>query len=161
MGKKIRYLTSNEKCIYLPLWSFTRYRNKSLRPPLFSDVLPCFRKWNSEPLFIKLFTFASGPSEIQKLFLQYVMYRFTRLGEARRERAPQTVVLIVFTTFSAFSELVRPRMGTSPIMSHTVSTPDTASSTIASSTNKWSIHWRNASQRIFSIWYVYFEGTSK
>lgn len=102
MGKKIRYLIDNEKCVYLPLWSFTRYRNKSLRPPLFSDVLPCFRKWNSEPLFIKLFTFASGPSEIQKLFLQYVMYRFTRLGEARRERAPQTVVLIVFNYLLVF-----------------------------------------------------------
>ena len=40
-----------------------------MRPHLFNDVLPNFRQWHSEPLFIKLYTFASGPPEIQKLFL--------------------------------------------------------------------------------------------
>lgn len=36
---------------------------------MFADVIPCFEKWVNEPFFIKLYTFASGPVEIQKLFL--------------------------------------------------------------------------------------------
>ena len=31
--------------------------------------MPNMRKWHAEPLFIKIYTFASGPLEIQKLFL--------------------------------------------------------------------------------------------
>lgn len=50
------------------LWN-EAYAKKLLRPPLFDDVLPCFRQWAGPPLQIKIYTFASGPWEIQKLFL--------------------------------------------------------------------------------------------
>lgn len=36
---------------------------------MFPDVIPNFRKWHSDPFFIKIYTFASGPLEIQRLFL--------------------------------------------------------------------------------------------
>ena len=36
---------------------------------MFPDVMPNLRKWHAEPLYIKIYTFASGPIEIQKLFL--------------------------------------------------------------------------------------------
>lgn len=36
---------------------------------MFDDVIPNFSKWHGDPYFIKIYTFASGPIEIQKLFL--------------------------------------------------------------------------------------------
>lgn len=50
-------------------FNLSSYANKKLRPHLFPDVIPNFKKWHLEPFYIKIYTFASGPIEIQKLFL--------------------------------------------------------------------------------------------
>lgn len=67
-ASKDKSLMSGLEMIYNQIWN-DGYRRKALHPRGFADVLPNFRKWHAEPLFIKLFTFASGPPEIQKLFL--------------------------------------------------------------------------------------------
>ncbi|UXI15875.1 RNA binding protein fox-1 2 [Sarcoptes scabiei] len=54
--------------IYNSVWN-EGYAKKALRPHVFPDVIPNFRKWHSDPFFIKIYTFASGPLEIQRLFL--------------------------------------------------------------------------------------------
>lgn len=50
------------------LWN-DGYTRRVLQPPLFDDVLECFSRWAGPPLHIKIYTFASGPWEIQRLFL--------------------------------------------------------------------------------------------
>lgn len=45
------------------------YRQGTLRPHAFPDVVGAFSRWQTEPYYIKLHTFASGPWENQKLFL--------------------------------------------------------------------------------------------
>ncbi|KAI2796623.1 hypothetical protein RDWZM_000417 [Blomia tropicalis] len=54
--------------IYNQVWS-EGYRTKQLRPPLFSDVMRNFAKWHTDPYYIKIYTFASGPIDSQRLFL--------------------------------------------------------------------------------------------
>lgn len=46
-----------------------RYTKKTLKPTVFPDVIGNFKKWHSDPFYIKIYTFASGPLETQKLFL--------------------------------------------------------------------------------------------
>ena len=48
---------------------FLRYRNKTLRPHIFPDVIPSFKRWQADPYFIKIYSFATGTEENQKLFL--------------------------------------------------------------------------------------------
>lgn len=66
--KEKNLMSGNLEIINNLLWN-EAYAKRLLRPPLFDDVLPCFSQWASPPLLIKIYTFASGPWEIQKLFL--------------------------------------------------------------------------------------------
>ena len=67
-GHKEKNLLKGLDHIFNPIWN-DGYRTRNLQPHVFDDVLPSFRQWNAAPFFIKLFSFATGPYEIQKLFL--------------------------------------------------------------------------------------------
>ncbi|XP_054166687.1 enolase-phosphatase E1-like [Oppia nitens] len=56
--------------LYQTIW-LDGYRNKRLKVHTFVDVMPSFQRWTDEELTIKIYTFASGPSQNQKLFLNH------------------------------------------------------------------------------------------
>ncbi|KAI2800199.1 hypothetical protein BLOT_013717 [Blomia tropicalis] len=61
--------------IYNQVWS-EGYRTKQLRPPLFSDVMRNFAKWHTDPYYIKIYTFASGPIDSQSGFDAHSYYKY-------------------------------------------------------------------------------------
>lgn len=65
---KIKNLKSNIGELEQSVWS-EGYRTKRLLVHVFPDVRPAFERWTAEELSIKIYSFASGSSDHQKLFL--------------------------------------------------------------------------------------------
>lgn len=66
--KDSKVLMSSFEVLNNHIWN-DGYASKQLRPHLFSDVLANFKRWRDMPFYVKIYTFASGPPDVQKLFL--------------------------------------------------------------------------------------------
>ena len=65
---KLRTFSKDILEFYHSIWT-EGYNTKKLIVHVFDDVEPAFEKWTSEDLGIKIYTFASGPTRNQRLFL--------------------------------------------------------------------------------------------
>ena len=75
--QKTKGLMTGIDYIFNQIWN-DGYRNKTIRPSLFPDVVEAFRRWAGPPFQIKIYTFASGPWENQKQFLEASTDEITR-----------------------------------------------------------------------------------